>query len=171
MSEGSEPRHDAPPPRPRDGRPSWALPALVLGLIVPAIGMLLLYRSCKDSTARGQLAVDGTGLGTWRYPLVSCTQPPGSVAEVLLAKDDDAVLTRVYYDRGQPMIELREPSGNRTLAVGPSGCARFAINPRVAADAPGGPDLSTGSLFVDCKLPAGGRVTIDAWWQRCAAPE
>ena len=153
----------------RGGRVGWSLGLVVLGLVVPAAAMAIAYRSCEVSAARGQITVEGSPLGAWRVPILRCQLIPGSTTEVLLGKDEGTTLARVVH-QGATVLELDDPSGSRTLTIDATRCPGLAIRPARPATDPAGIDLTRGSLFVDCQLPEGGRVHVDAWWSKCETP-
>ncbi len=157
---------DARPDQPPSSQVLWAVVLVIAGMVVPAVGIAIGYRACDAGTSRGQVIVENSPLGSWRHVLLGCTMAPGVLTEVELGRDDGLPVARIFYDRGVPVVELTEPSGNRTLRLDPSMC-ELKLDPRRPASAPEGLDLGGGSLSAQCKLAPGGTVTIDAWWQRC----
>jgi len=161
----------APAARPSRSQIGWSLILIVVGLVVPAVAIALVYRSCREPIARGEVTVTAAGGEPWRVPLMWCALAgPGQRADLTLAHAAAATdRLRVFYDHHhQPRLELVR--AGRFQVLDAATCTRLRLAP--AHDGPelDDLDLTSGSLDAECRTPGGDQVVIDVWWKHCAAP-
>ncbi len=158
---------DAPPPRPERSTVGRALMLVVAGLAVPAIGLVIVTRSCSRAMVSGEVAV--VGARGWREPLNRCRSGElASFTGVELGRDRDGkMLVRIVDDPDRGLrFELTPPDDAPSLVLDAAGCPglRLVLR-RVGADRDGAA-LLDGNATARCTID-GRVVSVDAWWRRC----
>jgi hypothetical protein len=140
----------------------------VAGVILPAIGLVLVVRSCSHAAVSGELAVLGDG--GWRAPLNRCRSGElQSFTGVELGRDSDSktlVRALIDPDRGT-IVEISRPTGGVPIRLTPANCPDLRLELRTAGHDGDGAALLDGRVVARCTPPDGPPVQLDAWWRRC----
>lgn len=142
---------------------------LVAGLIVPALGIALAWKSCGHGAVAGAIEVKDSTIGSWRMIVATCKSGGETFRGVELRGRDGKALTRVEIDPiDGPIVTVWASDGKGALTVRKKDCSTLAVDVRDAGkrdeEAPARYDGSAGGA---CSLPGGGTLTIDAWWRDC----
>lgn len=148
------------------------------GLILPAIGVFVLVRSCKREAVSGEVVVEGGGVvdggggggaGGWRAAIDRCrTGELDGFRGVSLGGGDHLIVKAIAdVDRGAS-VELTAPAGGPPVVVTAAACPGLRLDLRDVDTDSEGAIIVDGSLSARCVLPDGRRVQVEAWWRRCS---
>lgn len=145
---------------------------LAAGLVVPALGVAVAWKSCGHGAIAGKIDVAGSTAGAWSTTIGSCKSgvSDGFRGVVLGGRGTAAgAKTRVEVDPiDGPLLTLWSPDGKGPLVVTKKACAALSAELReVGKRDDDSPAAFDGNVAGSCPLPGGGTVTIDAWWRDC----
>lgn len=153
--------------RPRRGGAGRAVALIVAGLVVPAVGLLVLMRSCARTAVSGEVAVSGDH--GWREPLNRCRAGEllGFDGVELARERDGKVLVRAMVDVDHgPQVELFPPSGGLPLRLDGARCPGLRVELRRVGEDHDGAAILDGRVVARCAAD-GGTISLDAWWRGC----
>jgi len=141
---------------------------LVAGLLVPALGIAVAWKSCGHGAVAGAIEVKDSPIGSWRTTIARCTSGGTSYRGVELSGKDKAN-ARVEVDPiDGPIVSVWSADGKGPLVVRKKDCTSLAAAVRDTGkrdeDAPPHYD---GNVAGSCALPGGGTLALDAWWRDC----
>ncbi len=154
-------------------RRSWTvIGMMLLGLVVPAVGVAVAWKSCGQGAVAGRLDVKGSSLGSWVTILDRCASgaAQGIRGVELSSRAVERPSVRLEIDPiDGPSVTLWSPDGKGPLLLRRKDCAALEaeLRPR-GENADGVASRFDGNVRGTCLLPGGGTVTIDAWWRDCA---
>lgn len=156
----------------RGGTIAKAAAMVVLGLGVPAAGLAVAWKSCRQGTVQGRVDVTGSTLGAWQAALGRCTsgQARGFRGVELSRGGDDRPLVRLVMDPlDGPLLTLWPLSGDRTLELRARDCPALTAELRSAGGGgdDGDDERFDGTLRGTCPLRGGGSARFDVWWRGC----
>ncbi|HUQ08231.1 MAG TPA: hypothetical protein VM261_37310 [Kofleriaceae bacterium] len=153
------------------GRKVAVVGMLVAGLIVPALGIAVAWKSCGRSAVAGAIDVKDSKHGSWRLTVARCRSGGAAFRGVELAGPDDSskATARVEVDPiDGPVVSVWSADGQGPLVVKKKDCADLTADVRDIdkRDDDAEPRYN-GNVGGACPLPGGGTMTIEAWWRDC----
>jgi hypothetical protein len=153
------------------GRKVAVVGMLVAGLIVPALGIAVAWRSCGRSAVAGAIEVKDSTHGSWRVQVARCLSGGSAFRGVELAgRDEESKATaRIELDPiDGPSVSVWSADGQGPLVVKKKDCAALTADVREDGKRDDeAPPRYSGNVGGACPLPGGGTLTIDAWWREC----
>lgn len=142
---------------------------LVAGLIVPALGIAVAWKSCGHSAVAGAIEVKDSTIGSWRTTIARCTSGGASYRGVELRGGKDKANARVEVDPlDGPIVSVWSADGKGPLVVRKKDCSSLAADVRdTGTRGDDAPARYNGNVAGSCALPGGGTLAIDAWWRDC----
>ena len=142
---------------------------LVAGLVVPALGVVVAWKSCGHSAVAGAVEVKDSTLGAWRTTFDHCTSGGAQGYRGVELGGKDKAAMRVEIDPlDGPIVSVWSSDGKGPLVVRKKDCASLTADVRDAGkrddDAPA---RFHGNVSAACPLPGGGTLALDAWWRDC----
>jgi hypothetical protein len=142
---------------------------LVAGLVVPALGVVVAWKSCGHSAVAGGIDVKGSSLGSWRTTIGRCTSGGLEYRGVELRGRDGKGAARVEIDPiDGPIVRVWSTDGKGPLVVRKQDCTKLAADVRDAGKRDDeAPARYSGAVEAVCALPGGGTLSVDGWWRDC----
>lgn len=153
------------------GRKVAVVGMLVAGLLVPALGIAVAWKSCSHGAVAGAIDVKDSKHGSWRVSVARCLSGGATFRGVELAGQDASskATARVELDPIEgPMVSVWSADGQGPLVVTKKDCAVLTADVRDTGKRDEeAPVRYSGNVGGACPLPGGGTITIDAWWRDC----